>query len=165
MSTPRISAIAIITRNRVLGNNNSLLFHISDDLKRFKKITSGHPVIMGRKTFESKQIDKRPLPGRLNIVVSRNNTYLREDVLVCKSLNEAILKAKENDPDEIFIIGGGQIYREALPYVDRLYLTVVDKEGAGDTYFPDYSDFTKVIYKESRRVDNLSYFFLELEKK
>lgn len=184
----RVSAIVVISRNRALGKDNRLLFHVPGDLPRFKKITSGHPVIMGRKTFESKEINKRPLPNRINIVVTRDLSYRAEGVIVARSVEEAINvacskyyvlsreKDKKNTPvhdtkyklhtteNEIFIIGGGQIYKEALPFVDKLYLTVVDREAEGDTYFPDYSDFKKVIFREEHEDKGLKYTFLELEK-
>lgn len=160
----KVSAIAVISKNRALGKDKGLLFHVLGDLPRFKKITSGHPVIMGRKTFESKEINKKPLPNRLNIVVTRDPSYKAEGVIVAKSVEEAIEKAKEKETDEIFIIGGGQIYKEALPYVDKLYLTVVDKEAEADTFFPDYSDFKKVVFREEHEEKGMKYTFLELER-
>ena len=174
----KISAIAVVTKNRVLGKDNKLLFHVPGDLPRFKKITSGHPVIMGRKTFESKEINKKALPSRLNIVITRDPSYRAEGVNVCSSVEEAIEKGKKaesNPPSsaqgglrrgegEIFIIGGGQIYKEAWPYVDKLYLTVVDTVEEGDTYFPDYSDFKKVVFREEHEEKGLKYTFLELER-
>lgn len=180
MSTPIISMIAIISKNRGLGKDNKLLFHIPGELPRFKKITTGHPVIMGRKTFES--IGK-PLPNRLNIVVSKNISNDQKNkypgVLFFINLQSAISLAKEeelkriqrdsstlsqNDPGEIFIIGGGQIYKQAMPFADRLDLTVVDKEVDADTFFPDYSGFTKVIDKEEHEDAGYKYTFLTLEK-
>jgi dihydrofolate reductase len=160
----KISAIAVISRNRVLGKDNSLLFHVPGDLQRFKKITSGHPVIMGRKTFESKEISKTALPNRLNIVVTRDPSYKAEGIIVAKSVEEAIEKAKEKEADEVFVIGGGQIYKEAWSFIDKLYLTVVDTQAEGDTYFPDYSDFSKVVFREEHEDKGLKYTFLELEK-
>ncbi|MBU4017190.1 dihydrofolate reductase [Patescibacteria group bacterium] len=174
----KISAIAVISKNRVLGKDGRLLFHVPGDLPRFQKITSGHPVIMGRRTFESKEINKRALSNRVNIVVTRDSSYRAEGVVVARSVEEAIEKAKKaevNPPTsaqgglwrgegEIFIIGGGQIYKEAWQYVDKLYLTVVDVEAEGDTYFPDYSDFTKVVFREEHEEKGLRYAFLELER-
>lgn len=169
-----ISMIAIISKNRGLGKDNKLLFHIPGELPRFKKITLGHPVIMGRKTFESLN---RPsgLPGRLNIVVSRsvsdNQKAEFPGVVFLTELQLAIALAKESasvdnsgEIKEIFIIGGGQIYEQALPFADRLYLTVVDKEADADTFFPDYSMFTKVIEKEDHEDGGYKYTFLTLEK-
>lgn len=160
----KISAIAVVTKNRVLGKDNRLLFHVPGDLPRFKKITSGHPVIMGRKTFESKEINKKALPNRMNIVVTRDSNYRAEGVVVVRGVEEAIEKASEKEEFEIFIIGGGQIYKEAWPFIDKLYLTIVDTEAEGDTYFPDYSDFKKVVFKEDHEEKGLRYIFLELEK-
>ncbi len=160
----KISAIAVVTKNRVLGKDNRLLFHVPGDLPRFKKITSGYPVIIGRKTFESKEINKRALPNRVNIVITRDQGYRAEGVMVAGSVGEAIEKASEKEEYEIFIIGGGQIYKEAWPFIDKLYLTVVDVEVEGDTYFPDYSDFKKVVFQEEHEEKGLRYTFLELEK-
>jgi dihydrofolate reductase len=160
----RVSAIAIITKNKALGKDGGLLLHVPGDLPRFKKLTLGHPVIMGRRTFESKEIHGVPLPGRMNIVVTRNKDYKAEGVVVCGSLNEAIQKARENDGDEAFVIGGGQIYREAWPFIDKLYLTVVNVETEGDVFFPEYSDFGRVILREEHAVGEMKYSFLELEK-
>jgi len=160
-----ISAIAIISKNRGLGKDNKLLFHIPGELPRFKKITMGHPIIMGRKTFES---IGRSLPGRLNIIVSRTSYHTNpteKSLMFARSVEEAIQLARETtDTNEIFIIGGGQIFQEAMPVTDRLYLTVVDKEVEADTFFPDYSDFTKVIEKEDHHQDGYDYTFLTLER-
>ncbi|MBU3978932.1 dihydrofolate reductase [Patescibacteria group bacterium] len=190
----KVSAIAVVTKNRVLGKDDSLLFHVPGDLPRFQKITSGHPVIMGRKTFESKEIGKKALPGRVNIVVTRDPNYKAEGVVVAKSVEGAIKVAKschsersrgishvcvnshsreipplpsvgrDDNKGEIFIIGGGQIYKEAWPFIDKLYLTVVDIDAEGDTYFPDYSDFKKIIFREKHEEKGMKYTFLELEK-
>lgn len=154
---------AIASGNRALGKDNKLIYHISNDLKRFKKLTSGHVIIMGRKTFES--IGK-PLPGRTNIVITHESNYSAEGCVVVHSLDEAI-KTAQSQPgnDEIFIIGGGQIYQEAIGLVDKLYLTYIDKEIEGDVFFPDYSQFKKMV-KESNWYEHegMRYKFLELEK-
>ena len=121
-----------------------------------KKITSGHPVIMGRKTFES--IGK-PLSNRTNIIITHDVNYKTEGCLVVHSLKEAIEIAKGK---EIFIIGGGQIYKQAIALADKLYLTVIKKDFTGDTYFPDYSRFKKVIYQKDGKSGDLEYTFLEL---
>lgn len=153
---PTISIIAAISENRVIGNNNKLLWHIPEDFARFKKITSNHPVIMGRKTFES--IGK-PLSNRTNIIITHDENYKTEGCLVVHSLEEAIKKAVGK---KIFIIGGGQIYQQAISLADKLYLTVIKKNFTGDTYFPDYSRFKKVIYKRDGKSGDLEYTFLEL---
>ncbi len=155
-SKPTVSIIAAISQNLVLGNKNKLLWHIPEDFARFKKITTGHPVIMGRKTFES--IGK-PLPDRTNIIITHDQNYTVEGCLIVYSLEEAIKSAKGK---KIFIIGGGQIYKQAIILADKLYLTVIKKDFTGDTYFPDYSRFKKVIYKKEGKSGDLEYTFLEL---
>lgn len=158
----KISAIAIISKNRGLGFENHLLFHIPGELPRFKLITSGHPVIMGRKTYES--IGKL-LPNRTNIVITRNTDYVVNGTVMVSSLHEAIDAAKKSPgAEEIFILGGGQIFNEALPIVDRLYLTVVDVQVPADAFFPDYSEFKKVIEKTENIEWDYPYTFTTLEK-
>lgn len=128
-----ISIIVAIAHNNVIGAGNSLIWHISEDLRRFKAITTGHPVIMGRKTYES---IGRPLPNRTNVVITRQADFAVEGCTVVHSLQEASALFPENE--ELFIIGGGQIYAEALPLAKRLYLTEVDADYEGDTYFPQW---------------------------
>ncbi len=129
-----ISVIAAVAQGGVIGGGNRLLWHISEDLKRFKSITTGHPVVMGRKTWESLG---RALPGRRNVVITRQADYRAEGAETVGSLSEAVaLFAPE---EEVFIIGGGDIYRQAMPLADRLYLTEVEVKYDGDTYFPDWS--------------------------
>lgn len=158
----RISAIAAITKNRGLGKDNQLLFHIPGDLPRFKNLTTGHPVIMGRKTFES---IGRLLPNRTNIIITRSSEYAVNGAIMVSSVADAIEAAKKSEgSEEIFIIGGGQIFQEALPITDRLYLTVVDTEVPADTFFPDYSHFGKVIAKEERTDWEYPYAYITLER-
>src|SRR4030042_1398156 len=148
-----LSLIAVIGKNRELGKNNKLLWHLPQDLKRFRTLTNGHPVIMGRKTFESLP---GVLPNRTNIVITSQYTIPGiqevsipgiEHVNVVSSLVQAIDVAKKSPgSEEIFVIGGGPVYAQAIDRADRLYLTVVDATAPGaDTFFPDYSRFTKVI--------------------
>ena len=152
MDKPRVSMVAAIGRNRELGRGNELLWHIPEDLKRVKALTLGHPVIMGRKTFES--IGK-PLPGRTNLVVSRSSL----------SLEDALAQAKKLDKEEIFIIGGAQIYEQALPYADRLCLTLIDDAKEADAFFPEYGQlFTKKVSEEPREHEGLQYRWVTLEK-
>ena len=158
---PYITIIAAIDEERGLGKNNQLLVKISDDLKRFKRITRGHPVIMGRKTYES--IGK-PLPNRLNIVVTHNSHYEAGGVIIVDSIDRALQKAKDHDSEEIFIIGGADIYRQALPYVDKLYLTLVKGRYGADVFFPDYSMFTREVSREEHVDGDRAYTFLELKK-
>lgn len=162
-----ISVIAAIGRNRTLGKNNELLWRIPDDLKRFKELTLGHPVIMGRKTFESILASLgKPLPGRTNIVVTRDASWRKEGVITASSIEDAIEKAKSAPGgEEIFIGGGGQIYAEALPFAQKLYLTVIEDEKDGDTFFPLYeSVFMKVIFEEERESEGLRYRWVDLER-
>lgn len=163
----KVSLIAAIASgNRALGKDNKLIYQIPEDMERFKKITLGHPVIMGRKTFES--IGK-PLPNRLNIIITHDSSYSAPGCKVVGSLEEALRLVSEND--EVFVIGGGQIYQEAIGMADKLYLTLVegspeanpDLIGA-DTFFPDYSDFKIVWQSEEEEYQGLKYKFLELER-
>ena len=138
----QISMIAAMANNRVIGADNSMPWHLPADLKHFKKVTLGKPIIMGRKTYES--IGKA-LPGRLNIVVSSDATYKLEDAAVVHSCEQAIDSASEycrtqdKENSEVMIIGGGTIYQHFLNFCHRLYLTHIEIEVAGDTYFPDYN--------------------------
>ncbi len=133
----QISIIVAVTRNNAIGRSGDLLFHISEDLKQFKAITMGHPIIMGRKTFES--FPNGALPGRRNIVITRQRDYNAENIEVVNSLQAAIDAVK--DVDKAFVIGGGEIYRQALPLCSRLYLTEIDTEIAdADTFFPEIND-------------------------
>ena len=126
--------IVAVAQNGVIGNENKLIWHISEDLKRFKAITTGHPVIMGRKTFESLG---RPLPNRRNIVVTRNPHYFAEGIETAGSLEQAIGGCA--DDKEVFIIGGAEIYRQAMPFAGRFYLTEVGRDYEGDTRYPDWN--------------------------
>jgi dihydrofolate reductase len=163
-----ISIIAAIDEKRGLGKNNDLLFKISGDMQRVRSLTTGHPLVMGRKTFASLG---RLLPKRSHVVVTRDATSLEtlsfQPESIVGSLEEALERAKEFEgADEIFIFGGGQIFTEAIEkgLVDRLYLTLVKGEYDADTFFPDYSMFTKVINKEEHEEDGYTYTFLDLEK-
>lgn len=161
MQTPRVSIIAAIGKKRELGKQNELIWRIPDDLKRVKTLTMGHPLIMGRKTYES---IGRPLPGRTNIVVSRTSGPI-EGCVVVGSLKAALRHAIEIDLEEVFIFGGAQIYAEALPHTDRLYLTVIDAtDPEADAFFPDYSEFTHTIQKETRDQEGLAYEWQTLER-
>lgn len=126
-----ISLISAVARNGVIGQSNNLVWHIAEDLRRFKSITTGHPVIMGRKTFESLG---RPLPARINVVITRQENYQAGCAMVVHSLQEAL--ALFNPGQETFVIGGGEIYTQSMPLADRLYLTEVDAEYEGDVFFP-----------------------------
>jgi dihydrofolate reductase len=158
-----VSIIVAVAENNVIGLKNQLIWHISEDLKRFKALTTGHCVVMGRKTFES--IGK-PLPNRTNIVVSRNRELIIEGCIVVSSLDEAIAVCEKDE--EIFIIGGGELYRQALPMASKLYLTIVHKNFEGDTFFPeiDFNQWCEV-YREKGKpteTDGLEYTFVNYER-
>ncbi len=166
MDKPHVSIVVAIDKNRAIGHGNELLWHIPDDLKRFKALTLGHPIIMGRKTFESilGSLGK-PLPGRTNIVVTHDTAWHHDGVIAANSIEEAIAKAKEIDDKEIFIGGGTQIYEQALPYCTKLYLTLIEDEKEGDTFFPSYKHlFTKKTAEEERDWNGLKYRFIDLER-
>ena len=133
-----ISIIVAIAENLAIGKNNDLLWHIPEDLKRFKQITSGHPVVMGKRTYES--LPRRPLPNRRNIVITDVKGEEIEGCEMAYSIEEAI--AKSDPSGETFIIGGASVYRQFLPHADRLYLTRVHQSFDGDVFFPEI-DFSK----------------------
>ncbi len=153
-----ISLIAILGTNGAIGNNGELLWRIPQDMARFKKLTTGHPVIMGRKTFES--IGK-PLPNRTNIILSRNSNYEADGCKVCHSIEDALINTPAK---EIFVIGGGEIYKQTIHLADRIYLTLVQDKPDADTFFPDYSEFTKVIADEQHELNSLNYRFQILDR-
>lgn len=161
MPTPRISLIAACSENRVIGNGGKIPWHLPDDFRRFKARTMGHPIIMGRKTYES---IGRPLPGRTNIVITRDSGREIPGCIVVSSLTEAIERAKGIDKEEIFVIGGGQVYAEALPLADRLYLTLIHAIIDGDAFFPEYSHiFGKVVEQEEYEENGYRLAYLTLE--
>lgn len=160
----KVSIIVAFDEKQGIGKNNDLLFKIPEDFKRMKALSSGHPIIMGRKNFES---IGRVLPNRTNIIITRNSDYTVDGATVCHSLEEAFQKARNSEgSEEIIVFGGGQIYKEALEkdLVDRLYLTIVKGDFGADTFFPDYNEFTKIIEKEEKESDGYKYTFLTLEK-
>ncbi len=159
----KISLIVAVARNQVIGLDNRMPWHLSADLKKFKEITMGSPILMGRKTFES--IGK-PLPGRRNIIISRNESYQQEGCEVFNDLNAAIESCKNNE--ELFVIGGAKLYKTMLPHANYLYLTEIHKEFVGDTRFPEY-DSRNWLEIERQEVDNdptvdFSYSFVKLQK-
>jgi dihydrofolate reductase len=155
-----ISIIAGIGKNRELGAENKLLWNIPEDLKWFREKTDSHPVIMGRKTYES---IGRLLPHRPNLIITRDDTFSVPGGIICHSLDEAIVKAKNIDQTEIFIIGGANVYTQAIKIADKLYLTIVDADFHADTYFPEYGfRFKNILSKRSGHDDNFSYTFYEL---
>lgn len=155
--------IAAIGKNRELGKGNDLLWRIPEDLKRFRSLTKGHPIIMGRKTYES---IGRPLPERTNIVVTRDKDWSAEGVLPVASIDEAIQLAKiKPGNDEIFIIGGGQIYELGLPFADRLYLTLIEDFKDADSFFPEYEHlFKKKKIAGDGEFESVKYAWIDLER-
>jgi len=162
----RVNIVAALGKDRVIGKDNQLLWHIPEDLKRFKLLTLGHPVIMGRKTLESIIAGLgKPLPGRTNIVVTRDPEWKYEGVVVCHSLEEALGKAQEIDQEEIFIGGGAEIYTQSLPFTNRLYLTLIEGDHEGDTFFPEYGKYFKKVLKEEKGAHSgIKYRWLDLER-
>ncbi len=157
----KISLIVAMASNRAIGLDGQMPWHLSADLKHFKQVTMGAPIIMGRKTFDA---IGRPLPGRRNLVVSRNPDYLPSGSEVFADINSALQACR--DLDEVFIIGGATLYQALLPYADYLYLTEIDRSFEADTFFPD---FDRQIWQEVARQDidndasvDFSYSFLKL---
>ena len=166
----RESIIVAMDEKRGIGQDNKLLFRISEDFKRMSELTKGHPIIMGRKTFLS---IGRILPQRTSIVVTRdpervkNVSFYSPEVKIVSSLMGGLEEAKQSPgSDEVFIFGGGEIFAEALKSnsVDKLYLTIVEGDFGADTFFPDYSDFKKVVFEKEGQEGEYKYKFLELEK-
>jgi dihydrofolate reductase len=171
---PRLSALVAMARNRVIGRNNTLPWRLPPDLKRFKALTMGHPIIMGRKTFES---IGRPLPGRLCIIVTRQPGYKVKNAIVVNSIAEALqacsTEAVESVPElggtsrENFVIGGAEIFRQALPICDRLYITEIQRDFEGDTLFPELNHDEWVEVSREKHMDDhgLEYDFVVLDRK
>lgn len=160
----KISLIVAMATNRAIGLDNKMPWHLSADLKKFKAITMGSPIVMGRKTYES---IGRPLPGRSNIIISRNLDYQQADCLVFNDLKTAI-EASRNDAEEIFIIGGAELYKATLPLADNLYLTLINQDFVGDTFFPEidfeaWSEVSREDISDDPSV-NFSYSFLKLSR-
>jgi dihydrofolate reductase len=166
---PVVIVAAMEKSTRAIGFANKLLWHVPEDLKRFKALTLGHPIIMGRKTFESivAQLGK-PLPGRTNIVVTRNASYAfpSEAVKIATSLEAAFAIAHEEHPGEIHIGGGAELYATALPYTSRLHITFFDdKDVTADTFFPDFApDFTIVKMYPEMEYAGLRYQWVDFER-
>jgi dihydrofolate reductase len=136
----RISLLAALSSNNVIGRNNEVPWRLSTDLKRLKALSMGHHIVLGRKTFESVG---RPLPGRTNLVITRQEGYAPEGVVVVHSLEEALRIAREAGEGETFILGGAEIYAQSMHVADRMYLTRVHAEVEGDTWFPDFDDVSE----------------------
>lgn len=166
MTTDRpLALIVALGSDLAIGRNGDLLWSLPGDLPRFKRLTTGHPVIMGRKTWQS--LRRRPLPGRLNIVISRSEDFHPEGAIKADSV-EAALQAAAQSPETPFVIGGGQIYKETLPLATHLYLTEVDQPRPdADTWFPLYNPSQWRITAQSEEIttpDGIKFRFTDLEK-
>ena len=156
----RLAIVAAVARNRVIGHNNTLPWHLPEDLRHFKALTLNHPIIMGRKTFLSLG---HALPQRQNIVLTHSKNWQPEDALVAHSLSQALTLAHPSE--EIFIIGGASVYAAALAEVDRLYLTEIEAEIDGDCYFPPYDSQAFIeIQRRPSRDKQLSFSFVTYER-
>ncbi len=160
-----ISIIVAISENNAIGKNNDLLWHISDDLKRFKKLTTGHTIIMGKKTFDS--LPNGPLPNRTNIVITHNKNIKIPGCIIAHSIEDAINRC--NNEDEIFVIGGGSIYKQLLKYANKIYLTLVHKSFDADAFFPEinFNEWTIIEQTDFTADDKnkYAYSFITYEKK
>jgi len=163
MPKPILSIITAMDNNRLIGKNNALPWHLPEDLAFFKRTTLNKPIIMGRKTFES---IGRPLPGRTNIIISRNSDYKVEGCVVLNSI-EAVLEYCKND-NEIMLIGGASLYEQWLPYAHQMYLTRIDNEFEGDAWFPEYHpEQWETVWHEShtsKQDPTLKYQFIKLKR-
>lgn len=166
-NVPIVIVAAMGYRSKAIGRANKLLWHVPEDLKRFKSLTIGHPVIMGRKTFSSiVDILGKPLPARTNIVVTSDPDFYFEDVKVANNLAEAIRLAEAEKPTEIHIGGGQNIYEQMLPYTNKLYLTYYFDDKEGDTHFPTFeNDFVKVKEHPPQECNGLKYQWVDYERK
>jgi len=159
---PVISIIVAIASNQAIGKDNQLLWHIPEDLKRFKRLTTGHTIVMGKRTFES--LPLRPLPNRRSIVITDIPGEEIEGCVMAYSIEDAISKMEAGE--ENFIIGGGSVYRQFLPLADKLYLTLVEKEFEADTFFPDIQwDEWNIQLQEENDSEQFKYTYLNLERK
>jgi dihydrofolate reductase len=155
-----IKIIVATSKNRVIGNDNSLIWNLPSDLKHFKKLTTDNSIVMGRKTYES---IGRPLPNRRNIIITRQEDYEVDDCEVVGSLEEALLLCGSN----CFIIGGGEIYKQSINIADKIYLTLIDEEFEGDTYFPEIDEDWVEVIRENKEQDDkneYNYSFIEYER-
>ncbi|MCX7184137.1 MAG: dihydrofolate reductase [Nitrosospira sp.] len=168
MNSPRFSILVAMAKNRVIGRNNALPWQLSPDLKRFKQLTMGHHIVMGRKTYES---IGRPLPGRISVIVSRQSDYQAPGAIVVGSIAEALKVCNEDKEmdQESFVIGGAEIYQQALGLCQRMYVTEIQQEFDGDALFPEFNQQEwHEISREKHRLDGddgLEYHFVVLDRK
>jgi len=157
----KISVIVAMSQNRVIGDKNCLLWHLPDDLKMFKELTVGHTIVMGRKTYQS--IGKA-LPNRRNIVISRQAQFIAHGCWIVGSPGQAIQLATEWNETELFIIGGGEVYRKMLPFASTIYLTEVHTVIEGDTTFPNFDNEWKELQRTHHPSDNKHAFSFDFVK-
>ena len=162
---PIISLVVAVAKNRAIGKDNHLLCHLPEDMRHFHEVTLGKPVIMGRKTWESLPEAFRPLPGRHNIVVSRNAAYQAEGATVATSLEEALAQA--GNADQVSIIGGADIFRLALPIADILDMTEIEADFDADTFFPEFrqEDWQEISRKTQQSQSGLTFSFVEYRRR
>jgi len=160
-----VSLIAAMSENRVIGRENGLPWKLPADLKRLKRLTMGHHVIMGRKTFDSIH---KALPGRINVVITRDRSFEADEVATVSSLQDALRLAEASGDPEVFVAGGGEIFEQALPIANRIYLTLIHKHFEGDTFFPDFDRSVWTLTTEAERLTDeksgLPYSFLTYER-
>ncbi|HTP77038.1 MAG TPA: dihydrofolate reductase [Rhizomicrobium sp.] len=161
---PAITLVLAVADNGVIGAGGTIPWRIPEDMKRFKALTMGKPIVMGRKTWDS--FPRKPLPGRTNIVITRDTRWTAEGAVVVHSFDEALAAAQRESPAEIAVVGGAEIYRQALPHATRVELTEVHVNAAGDTRFPA---FDRKVWRESAReehrtADGLAYSYVTLER-
>jgi dihydrofolate reductase len=161
----KVSLVAAVARNGVIGRDGTIPWRIPEDMQRFRALTMGHPVLMGRRTWESLPARFRPLPGRRNVVVTRNPEWRGEGAIRAGSLEEA-LELVEDAP-RVFVIGGAELYASALPLADELVLTEIDADVEGDTFFPAFgrSDFVEVEREPHVGADGTSFAFVTYERR
>ena len=161
-----ISIIVAYAKNRAIGKDNQMIWRLSTDLKRFKRLTSGHHILMGRKTFESLG---KPLPNRTNIVITRNPDFEYEGVLVFSDMDEAVKHCQKAGEDELFIIGGGEIYKQMIPEAERMYITKVLATPDADTFFPDFEESEWEVTSEEAHLpdekNDHAFIFVDLERR
>lgn len=165
---PVVIVAAVGKNTRAIGQGNGLIWHVPEDMKRFKALTLGKPIIMGRKTFESiLEILGKPLPRRTNIVVTRQADYVApEGVKITSTLEDAFAEASKENPEEIHIGGGAELYRQALPYTDKLFITWFDSDAAGDTFFPEFENEFEVVNKHpTQQHEALEYQWVDYQRK
>ncbi|WP_235298587.1 dihydrofolate reductase [Portibacter marinus] len=154
-----VSSIVAVTKNGVIGKDNDIPWDLPKDMRYFKRTTLNHHIIMGRKNFEAMG---NPLPKRTNIILTRDPFYIVSNSLVAHSIEEALSIAFDNGEEEAFIIGGGEIYKQSMPYWDKFYITEIDAEIEGDVYFPevDYKEWELVSEEQHRKDENNPYDFI-----